>query len=83
MASNNIKEIMADLLEMEENIDTAKNKKAKYEGKLSSVQDQLKKDFGCDTKDEAIALKDKLDKEICAEEEKIEKEYNKLVEVVE
>ena len=40
MASNNIKEIMADLLEMEENIDTAKNKKAKYEGKLSSVQDQ-------------------------------------------
>ena len=79
----NTKEIMNDLLEMEEKIEVAKNKKAKYEGKLSSVQEQLKKEFDCNSKDEAITLKERLDEEIQDEEKKIEKEYEKLVEVVE
>jgi len=63
---------------MEEEISEAKNKKSMYEGKISSAQEQLKKDHDCDTLEDGIKLKEKLEKEIVKEEKELETEFNEF-----
>jgi hypothetical protein len=75
MSKNNSAEI---LLEWKKGIDQAKSQLAELTGKESVLKEQLKKDFGCDSIEDAITRVEELDKEIEQLKKKLEKGIDEL-----
>lgn len=65
-----------DLMAIKRNVEANKEKKARLEGKLSSLMERLEKEFGCKSLKDA----EKKLKELNSEMERMEKELTKGVE---
>ena len=61
-------DVTAELLRMKRQIEETKDKKSRLEGKLSSLMDRLKKEFGCDSVESAGILQEKLLKDVAEKE---------------
>lgn len=66
------------LLALRETIESAKTNSAKLEGKLSGFMEQLEKDFGCKSVEEAQTKLKNLEKEIQAKESELESGMEEL-----
>lgn len=70
-----VKELQQKISRREEKILSLEKEKASLEGKQSAIQEQLQKDFGCKTVEEAEALLKTKDAEI----KKLEEERDVIV----
>lgn len=68
------------LLELKEQIDTAKDEVKELEGRKKYLLQQLKEDWGCKTLDEAEEKLDDLKEEVQTIKDKIDEGTNKLEE---
>ena len=64
-------DVAAELLRMKKQIEETKDKKSRFEGKLSSLMDRLQKEFGCETVEAAGMLQEKLSKEVAEKESQL------------
>jgi len=77
-----VKRLQAKIEDLETRLEQEKREKAQYEGKLDTLRDQLKKQFGVSSvKDADVELK-KMDKEIVTlteEQDELMKELEKVL----
>ena len=66
------------LMEMKKNIEDKKVKKSRYEGKLETLQEQLKKDFGCASVEEAQDKLDEMEKDLKIKRQQLSDGMEKL-----
>lgn len=57
--------------ELREKIEAAKSKKSRAEGSLEESMNRLKKEYGCNSVEEALELCDKIGKEIDEDEKSL------------
>lgn len=69
-----------DLLELKENIDHAKQRQSELKGAREHLMSELKKQWNCDTIDEAEARLDQMERDIEKKEEEINNGLIKLQE---
>ena len=74
------KNIIGDrLLKLKEEIDNAKEEKAGFQGQLKGLMDRIKKEYGCDTLEEA----EKYLNELREKKKELEKKLNRGIEELE
>jgi hypothetical protein len=73
------------LMDMKERIEKKKSEKSRLEGKKEQLESQLKREFECDSVEDAKLLIDKmdadieeLDEKIQSKEKEIERKYEEL-----
>ena len=71
-------EILKELEELGDQIETAKSEKAKEEGRLDEMNKTLKSEFEVDSLGKADTLLTKMDKELKDLDEEIQKDYTEL-----
>lgn len=71
-------QIIRDLKKLKEEIDTAKEDKAKAEGRLQNLMERLKTEFKLDSVEEAKEEMKRLNNEAEKLEEEVEEKYTKL-----
>lgn len=78
-----IQQLANRLIQMKNDIDDAKEKRSRLEGKQDSLMGKLKSDFDCDSLDKAKKKENQLQKQYEKLESQLEKELDKIESILE